>query len=811
MEILSADFQICDHAAGIDKLALPHRAELLFKTMLAKDPGLRPKSMEDVSDALSAITDEEIEEAKSREAVTPSPGTIRSLKRRQSVLIALMVIVVVVLVGGGMLLYFAGSKQKDTAAVLQEHANTYAGSIAFVLVDYRILFDDSVVYENRSEGTAFLVDMDGYLLTNRHVACPWLEDGNWAAVVDRFRSMDRTPVFDFDMYLWFEGQKAFNRSATLMESGSLEDAYFLNSAFSTKTEPRVTIAGVARPPVEIRFLVRSPLRDDFAVLKIERVPKGLKPLILDDKLVARDMPKLSRVAVLGFPLGSRTQASAVNVSVAWGHIRRSFEDLLQIDASLYGGNSGGPTIDTRGKVIGIASGVAIDRAPGLIPITTPLWNMGMVLPITKPAAFVKELKSGRVKWNGIPDLAVGEKLDRIKATAGEGRWADAVKQVDAELKKSMDPQLVKAGAVMHFCANDHSAAKTLFEEALSMNPEDAMARFMLYFISRLAGESEKNPHRKALLEADWRSVSEFQGFLTRVLEGEYGEEAALNGWDTEEEKSRLYYIMGIIRAGQGAWTDSEELVRNAVLGSSPDDWLYYLALSELDRIQEKRRSSIEKEENWNAYQESVEEFKKKIDENNKLKEENREKLALLRSRTEKPSIGPAVKREALEEIFKIDPDSKRTLVGLSFYSAMEEKWDEALAYARDYLERTGRQNADRLRMGLFEALILHQLGRDKEALKALESYSQKTRDPWYRSLGDRLMGKKMEASLLEEIGFSPEKLVTAHTALGLWAEGSKDREKAIGHYKEALESLLDKWIEFEFAKERVKSLRKPEK
>ena len=47
-------------------------------------------------------------------------------------------------------------------------------------------------------------------------------------------------------------------------------------------------------------------------------------------------------------------------------------------------------------------------------------------------------------------------------------------------------------------------------------------------------------------------------------------------------------------------------------------------------------------------------------------------------------------------------------------------------------------------------------------MKALESYSQKTRDPWYRSLGDRLMGKKMEASLLEEIGFSPEKLVTAH-------------------------------------------------
>ena len=198
--------------------------------------------------------------------------------------------------------------------------------------------------------------------------------------------------------------------------------------------------------------------------------------------------------------------------MAWGHIRRSFEDLLQIDASLYGGNSGGPTIDIRGKVIGIASGVAIDRAPGLIPSRRPFGTWAMVLPITKPAAFLKELKAGHVKWNGIPDLDVGEKLDRIKAIAGEGRWADAVKQVDAELQKSMDPQLVKAGAVMHFCANDHSAAKTLFEKSLSMNPEDAMARFMLYFISWLTGEAEKSPYRSALLEVDWRSVSNSRHF-----------------------------------------------------------------------------------------------------------------------------------------------------------------------------------------------------------------------------------------------------------------------------------------------------------
>ena len=68
-------------------------------------------------------------------------------------------------------------------------------------------------------------------------------------------------------------------------------------------------------------------------------------------------------------------------------MRRSFEDLIHVDASLYGGNSGGPVLNMKGKVIGIASGVITDRAPGPLPMVTPLWDMGMVQPI---------LQAGRV-------------------------------------------------------------------------------------------------------------------------------------------------------------------------------------------------------------------------------------------------------------------------------------------------------------------------------------------------------------------------------------------------------------------------------
>ncbi|MCJ7593705.1 MAG: hypothetical protein MUO52_02900, partial [Desulfobacterales bacterium] len=67
--------------------------------------------------------------------------------------------------------------------------------------------------------------------------------------------------------------------------------------------------------------------------------------------------------------------------------------------------------------------------------------------------------------------------------------------------------------------------------------------------------------------------------------------------------------------------------------------------------------------------------------------------------------------------------------------------------------------------------------------------------------------KRTEESLKKEAGMSPENLITLYTALGFWAEGSGEKERAVDYYKEALESLLDTWDEFEFAWERIKHLR----
>jgi tetratricopeptide (TPR) repeat protein len=107
-----------------------------------------------------------------------------------------------------------------------------------------------------------------------------------------------------------------------------------------------------------------------------------------------------------------------------------------------------------------------------------------------------------------------------------------------------------------------------------------------------------------------------------------------------------------------------------------------------------------------------------------------------------------------------------------------------------------------------EAEVLHNMGRKEEAKSCLEGYYRRTRDPWYLAISEYLLNKQTEQSLSEKAGESPENLVTWHTALGFWAEGAGDKKKAIKHYKEALGSYMDTMIEYDFAKERIKWLRR---
>jgi S1-C subfamily serine protease len=803
VELLTATHTSSDYIAEIDQILLPRKAEVLLKSMLADDPALRPQSMADVAKTLSALTEEDFT-AVDLEAMASTPTEIKGIKRWLKRLV--IVLILFVITGVAAWIYWT-FKEQDAETLLGIHANTYAPSIAFVLADYWLTDGDKEIYRNQTEGTAFLVDRAGYLLTNRHVACPWLEDSKLVLLVTRLRANQRSPRLDFRLFLWFEGQRAFTRVPALADTKQVEDLYFLESAYSTAFAPYLTIAGVAIPPTETWRLVQSPLRDDFAFLKIQSVPEGLVPLPLDRWSNPLKIPRLSPVITLGFPLGKRTQTTTVRVSATVGHVRRSFREMIQVDTSIHPGNSGGPIIDTRGKVIGIASSVVMDYGPGPFPVATLLSDIGIVLPIAKAADFLEELKAGRIKWNGIVNLSLDTTINEILALAGEMKWRQALALAETALQTSVDPGLIMLAGILNVCMDDFKTARHRFQEAVSISENNQNARWMLYLLDWLNRRSGESPYRQGLLDLDWRSPDEFLGYLARVLETSAPDPGIENRGYTPGETAWLLYVAGLQAERETDLQAAENWFKTALALSDSRDWVFLLALARWEAAEKKRWAGLPDERAKQACRTETEAFLKQVRQAQAMRYERLARQAPLLAELEQDTLQPSRRKEIFKQLLIDDPDHVAWLAQLAFACAMGDDWEEALGAASAFLDHQGWHNADRWQMALLYPGILHMMGKDQEADDRLTSFVRDEQsDPWYRGIGETLLGEKTEAQLIPGTGESPYDALTAYTAMGFWAEGDNQTQKAVKYYREALGSYLDHRPEYGFARERLRRL-----
>lgn len=808
VEILTGEFEIQDFPGRLEELQLPQSLKLLLRTMLSADPDLRPRSAAEVEEILNSIPREEILEApkKITHATEPSIQGRKAFWAR----IRWGAVFLCFAAGLGAIGYWLLLREPREVDVLERYADRYAGSIAFVLVDYKLKQGDQTVYRNRAEGTAFLVDSAGYLLTSRHVACPWLEDLQLQSMAEQLKHRGGAPSLDYRMYLWFEGARAFNRAAALLDTRDVTDLYYVQSAFQSHGSPSVKIQGVAKKPTATRELIFSPLRDDFAVLRVSPVPENLRPLPLASGMDPRQIPRLSKIITLGFPLGSRTQAEQVNVSVTRGSVRRSFEEAIHIDAALYGGNSGGPVIDERGMVIGIASGVATERAQGLLPTLVPLWNLAMVLPIGKAAGFVEELRKGQVKWKGVQDFLLDVRMEEILQKAREARWAEAAEEADRQRQQSSEPTLTLAAALMHLCAKDYHLAERLLAEYISTDPEGALAKFLSFVLDWMFDRTSKNPYKNELSSASWGSPWEFLGHLSRILEGKVEEPVSLRSWDTNSEKSWINWLLGIISEKRGNLEKAEEFFQEAVFTAPVDSWEGFLAQAGLESVQEQRSRKLAGEQLKAAYMEKVKESRKSLLAAQDRAREKKKRLGELQNKAQEESASLKEKVRILGEMLELEPENGKLMEELAFLEAAQGEWEQALPYARKFLVRPGRENARRLTLGILESVCVRFMGKAEEAFNVLEAFHSRTIDPWHRAIAESLLGKRSKAGLLTEAAQSPEKLLTLHLALGAWAEVSWDKKRAMEEYREVMASFLDGWVQFDFAKERLKALKQSE-
>ena len=126
--------------------------------------------------------------------------------------------------------------------------------------------------------------------------------------------------------------------------------------------------------------------DDLALIKIEpRKPLPYLPLGDSDKLQVGQ-----KVLAIGNPFGLEGTLTTGVVSSIGRSIQSNesgrLEGMIQTDAAINGGNSGGPLLDSSGSVIGINTAILGQNNIGI----------GFALPIDRAKALVDDYRAGRV-------------------------------------------------------------------------------------------------------------------------------------------------------------------------------------------------------------------------------------------------------------------------------------------------------------------------------------------------------------------------------------------------------------------------------
>ena len=222
-----------------------------------------------------------------------------------------------------------------------------------------------------------------------------------------------SPWGDDPFFRYFFGDRAYSQPVESLGSGFLisPDGYILTNDHVAGNAKEITVTMTSGDEYRAE-LMGSDQISDIALLKIDgRDLPYLKLGDSDDVLIGE------WVIALGNPFGLFDVADKPTVTVgvvsATGmnlHARegRAYRGMIQTDAAINSGNSGGPLVNSLAEVIGV-NAVIFTPNQGNI-------GLGFAIPVNRVKTIVDELKrSGKIEmeyWTGFEVQAVDRRIAR---------------------------------------------------------------------------------------------------------------------------------------------------------------------------------------------------------------------------------------------------------------------------------------------------------------------------------------------------------------------------------------------------------------
>lgn len=251
-----------------------------------------------------------------------------------------------------------GNSLNFEAGSIAEVANKVSESVVSITTEVRTKSWFGTESTGSAAGTGFIISESGYIMTNKHV---------------------------------------------------VESAKTVNVTLSNgKTYKNVKVVGT------------DPLNDS-AILKVEN-PEGFKPVTLGD---SKTVNVGQQVIVIGNALGEYSNSVTSGIisgtgreliaSDSSGSAYEQLTDMLQTDAAINGGNSGGPIVNAAGEVIGIATAYASSSQ-----------TVGFAIPIANVKGIIKNvLETGKFERAvlGVQYSAINsENAESLKLSVNYGAY-----------------------------------------------------------------------------------------------------------------------------------------------------------------------------------------------------------------------------------------------------------------------------------------------------------------------------------------------------------------------------------------------------